>query len=60
MKVLIDSGLLPEFCTSRRLSYAPMAGFPLLSNKAFKGEVIVYYYEPLITQQMKASGSPLR
>ncbi|RLB79536.1 MAG: hypothetical protein DRH24_12335 [Deltaproteobacteria bacterium] len=26
--------------------------------KALKGEVIVYYYEPLITQQMEASGSP--
>jgi hypothetical protein len=25
---------------------------------AFKGEVVVYYFEPLITQQMKASGSP--
>jgi hypothetical protein len=39
--------LIPEFCTSRRLSYAPIAGFPLRSNKAFKGEVIVNYYEPL-------------
>ena len=26
--------------------------------KALKGEVIVNYYEPLITQQMEASGSP--
>jgi hypothetical protein len=26
--------------------------------KALKGEAIVYYAEPLITQQMKASGSP--
>jgi hypothetical protein len=26
--------------------------------KALKGEVIVNYYEPLITKQMKASGSP--
>ncbi len=27
-------------------------------NKAFKGEAIVAYAEPLITQLMKASGSP--
>jgi hypothetical protein len=27
--------------------------------KALKGEVVVYYFEPLITQQMEASGSPL-
>ncbi len=26
--------------------------------KAFKGDAIVSYREPLITQQMKASGSP--
>ncbi len=26
--------------------------------KALKGEAIVHYAEPLITQQMKASGSP--
>ena len=26
--------------------------------KALKGDVIVYYYKPLITQQMEASGSP--
>jgi len=26
--------------------------------KALKGEVIVYYCEPLITQHMEASGSP--
>lgn len=26
--------------------------------KAFKGEVVVCYFEPLITPQMKASGSP--
>jgi hypothetical protein len=26
--------------------------------KALKGEVIVNYYEPLITQQMEASGLP--
>jgi hypothetical protein len=26
--------------------------------KALKGEAIVYYCEPLITQQMEASGSP--
>jgi hypothetical protein len=26
--------------------------------KALKGEVIVYYCKPLITQQMEASGSP--
>ena len=26
--------------------------------KAFKGDVVVYYFEPLITQQMEASGSP--
>ena len=26
--------------------------------KALKGEVVVCYFEPLITQQMKASGSP--
>jgi hypothetical protein len=26
--------------------------------KALKGEAIVYYCEPLITPQMKASGSP--
>ena len=26
--------------------------------KAFKGEAIVHYAEPLITPQMKASGSP--
>jgi len=26
--------------------------------KALKGEAIVCYCEPLITQQMKASGSP--
>jgi hypothetical protein len=26
--------------------------------KALKGEAIVYYAEPLITKQMKASGSP--
>ena len=26
--------------------------------KALKGEVVVIYFEPLITQQMKASGSP--
>jgi hypothetical protein len=25
---------------------------------ALKGEVVVYYFEPLITQQMDASGSP--
>jgi hypothetical protein len=47
-----------ESCTSRRLSSAPIAGFPLRSNKALKGEAIVCYCEPLITQQMKASGSP--
>jgi len=28
--------------------------------KALKGEAIVNYCEPLITQQMKASGSPFR
>ena len=28
--------------------------------KALKGEAIVCYCEPLITQQMKASGSPFR
>jgi hypothetical protein len=28
--------------------------------KALKGEVVVYYFEPLITQQMEASGSPER
>ena len=27
-----------EFCTSRRLSYAPIAGFPLSFNKALRGE----------------------
>ena len=27
-------------------------------RKALKGEVVVFYFEPLITQQMKASGSP--
>ena len=27
-------------------------------GKALKGEVVVYYYEPLITQHMGASGSP--
>jgi hypothetical protein len=27
-------------------------------GKAFKGEVVVYYFEPLITQHMEASGSP--
>jgi hypothetical protein len=27
-------------------------------NKALKGDVVVFYFEPLITQQMKASGSP--
>jgi hypothetical protein len=26
--------------------------------KALKGEAIVYYCQPLITQQMEASGSP--
>ena len=26
---------------------------------ALKGEAIVHYAEPLITQQMKASGSPI-
>ena len=26
--------------------------------KALKGEVVVFYFEPLITQQMKVSGSP--
>jgi hypothetical protein len=26
--------------------------------KALKGEAIVYYCKPLITQQIKASGSP--
>jgi hypothetical protein len=26
--------------------------------KALKGEAIVYYAEPLITQHMEASGSP--
>ena len=36
-----DRRLPSEFCTSRRLSYAPMAGFPLCSNKAVKGEVIL-------------------
>ena len=25
---------------------------------ALKGEVVVFYFEPLITKQMKASGSP--
>ena len=25
---------------------------------ALKGEVVVFYFEPLITQQMKVSGSP--
>jgi hypothetical protein len=56
--VKFPSHLIPEFCTSRRLSYAPIAGFPLRSNKALKGEVIVNYYEPLITKQMEASGLP--
>ena len=68
-----DRRLPSEFCTSRRLSYAPMAGFSLRSNKAVKGEVIVNYYESLIIRQgrtsaledpaksgeMKASGSLL-
>jgi hypothetical protein len=27
-------------------------------GKALKGEVVVYYFEPLITQPMGASGSP--
>jgi hypothetical protein len=26
--------------------------------QGIKGEVVVYYFEPLITQQMEASGSP--
>jgi hypothetical protein len=26
---------------------------------ALKGEVVVCYFEPLITQQMEASGSPI-
>jgi hypothetical protein len=26
--------------------------------KALKGEVVVFYFEPLITKQMKASGLP--
>jgi hypothetical protein len=26
--------------------------------KALKGKVVVFYFEPLITQQMRASGSP--
>jgi len=27
-------------------------------GKASKGEVVVFYFEPLATQHMKASGSP--
>ena len=33
-----------------------MAGFSLRSNKAFKREVIVNYYDLLITQEMKTYG----
>ena len=28
--------------------------------KALKGDVVVSYFKPLITRQMKASGSPAR
>jgi hypothetical protein len=27
-------------------------------GKASKGEIVVFYFEPLATQQMEASGSP--
>ena len=37
------------FCTSQRLSYA----------KALKGEAIVNYASPIITQQMVVSARPL-
>ena len=54
---VLNRSLLPGSCTNRTLSYAPIAGFPLRSNKALKGEAIVCYCESLITQQMKASDS---
>jgi hypothetical protein len=37
------------------LNFARVGGFHM---QGIKGEVVVYYFEPLITQQMEASGSP--
>jgi hypothetical protein len=51
-------GTQPGYFTSLRRSFAPIAGFPLLSNKAFRGEAVVFYLKLMITQQMGDSDLP--
>ena len=46
--------ILPYFY-ELRCSFSPVTGFPLRSNKAFRGKAVVIYREPLITQQMGES-----
>ena len=50
-KYYLDFARVGGFHMPRRRDFAVL-------NKAFKGEAIVAYAEPLITQLMKASGSP--
>jgi hypothetical protein len=49
---------LPQRCKSRKASESPATGFPLRSNKASEGEVVVLYFEPSATQNLKSSGFP--
>ena len=45
-------------CNARQLNTWILHESEAFICKALKGEVVVCYFEPLITQQMKASDSP--